>query len=119
MRELIYPHCMKCDCPLVHLTGERPHKLCMRCHESMAANSTRNPNACRCGYVSTCSTCRQREWKYKFNSTQKQHIRKYDQDYYYENYEEQCERGVFDYCMRRAKEALALPRLRRSGREST
>lgn len=88
MRELIYPHCERCSCPLARLEGEARHRtLCIRCHQDMAANSQRNPHACCCGLVATCKTCRNREYKYSFTQRNKQHIRDYWNDYYYAHWQ--------------------------------
>lgn len=88
MREFKYPHCLRCNCPLTHSPDDkRQHRLCIRCHEQISANSNRNRQVCACGWVAKCKPCHRREYVYANRDVRREQTRKGWFNYYYGNWE--------------------------------
>lgn len=81
-RQLIYPPCIRCNCPLItFFTDHRPRFVCIRCHEDMPTKGTRTVNPCTCGDIQTCGKCYERERCLRKRRRYREQYNKYQRDY--------------------------------------
>lgn len=93
-RELIYPPCIRCSCPLILFQTDYKHRfLCVRCHEDMAHKGRRSVNPCFCGDIQVCEKCSWREYKFRHDRRNKESNARHARDYYHRHLDKMKEKN--------------------------
>jgi len=85
-RQLIYPPCIRCDCPLIIFKTDQVHRfVCVRCHEDMARKAPRKKQPCICADVQTCEKCYERERQLRKRRRTREQLAAYAREYIRKN----------------------------------